>query len=348
MTPKLVGFLGFDGVTSVDLTGPVEAFASARIARDGGLTRLPCYELVLIGATNKTFVAESGIVFKAQTTLATAPTLDTLVVPGGEGLREAGTSRVVSAWLKERSKSTRRIAAVGTGIYGLAMANLLNGRGVTTHWRFAKEVAHAFPELRMNYGASFLKDGPFYTSGAGTAGVEMILELIREDYGWQVALSVAREFVLDLKPPGDDERHIDPSAYQAGPIERLAELPAWILEHFHGNLSVEALAQRVYLCPRHFSRLFKQVFRSSPAEFVEQLRLSEARRRLLMAGNSIEGVSVAIGFKSADTFRRAFERRFGVNPSRFRHRFEFTSQGAASNPRDPRTAVIAQRKVWTA
>ena len=348
MTPKLIGFLGFDGVTSVDLTGPLEAFATARIARDRGGTRLPCYELVLIGVTNKTFVAESGIVFKAQTTLANAPALDTIVVPGGGGLRQAETSRIVSEWLSESANCTRRIAAVCTGIYGLATADLLNGREVTTHWRFAKNVAQAFPKLRMNYAASFLKDGPFYTSGAGTAGIEMILELIREDYGARVALSVAREFVLDLKPPGDDARHIDSTAYQSGPIERLAELPAWILEHLRDNLSVEALAERAYLCSRHFSRLFKRVFSSTPANFVEQLRLSEGRRRLLMPGNSVEDVSMAIGFKSADAFRRAFERRFGMTPSSFRRRFEFTAQNAVTNPRDPRTAVVAQRKVRAA
>ena len=345
VTPRLVGFLGFDGVASCDLTGPLEAFAAARIPAERGGT-LPCYETIIIGVGAQTFVSESGVTLKADATILDAPVVDTLVIPGGSGLRKPDAGKVLSEWLKTRAADTRRMAAISTGIYGLASTDLLTGRQVTTHWRFAKHVAETFPQVRMNYTASFLQDGPFYTCGGGAAGIELALDLIRDDYGVQVALAVAREFVIELRPSGDDEQLVAiPPDYQSGPTERLAELPAWISNHLRENLSVEVLADRSCLCPRHFSRLFKKVFNSTPADLVEQLRLSEARRRLLLPGNSVEGVSASVGFKSADAFRRAFERRLGMTPSNFRNRFEFRVEDTTTGVGASRTSVVARRKV---
>jgi len=148
----------------------------------------------------------------------------------------------------------------------------------------------------------------------------MTLSLIEEDYGKAVALRVARELVMDLRPPGEEQNNIAPYHYELDPTERLADLPAWITAHLQNNLSVESLAQRTSLCPRHFSRLFKQLYETTPAVFVEQMRLNEARRRLLSSRNSVASVAASVGFKSTDAFRRAFERRFGIAPRDFRSR----------------------------
>jgi transcriptional regulator GlxA family with amidase domain len=197
---------------------------------------------------------------------------------------------------------------------------VLKGRQVTTHWRFAQLLARKFPEVHVNYTASFLKDGIFYSCSGGAAAIEMTLSLIEEDYGVQVALSVARELVVELRPPGGDRHELESFDYQVSPAERLADLPAWIAAHLRGNLSVDALAKRTSLCPRHFGRLFKRIFKTTPAHFVEQLRLEEARRRLLVPRHNVDSVAASVGFKSADAFRRAFERCFRVSPSDFRGR----------------------------
>jgi transcriptional regulator GlxA family with amidase domain len=123
---------------------------------------------------------------------------------------------------------------------------------------------------------------------------------------------------MDLRPPGEEQDEIKPYNYELDPTERLADLPAWIVAHLQSNLSVEALARRTSLCPRHFSRLFKKLYETTPADFVDQLRLNEARRRLLSSRNSIAAVAASVGFKSTDAFRRAFERRFGITPRAFR------------------------------
>ena len=146
----------------------------------------------------------------------------------------------------------------------------------------------------------------------------MTLSMIEEDYGKSVALGVARELVMDLRPPGDENNEPTPYHYELDPTERLADLPAWIVAHLRSNLSIEALAKRTSLCARHFSRLFKQIYHTTPAAFVEQMRLKEARRRLLSSRNSVATVAASVGFKSTDAFRRAFERRFKVTPRDFR------------------------------
>jgi transcriptional regulator GlxA family with amidase domain len=343
MVPKIIGVLGFDGVRALDLAGPLEAFATARrnAERNGGLR----YDLMVIGLANRTFLSESGVVLKAQKTTRSAPAFDTIIIPGGAWLRNTATIRRAADWVADRAGATRRIVCVSSGIYPVALTGLLDSRCVTTHWRIAQDVSQRFPKLHVNYTASFLRDGAFYTCGGGNAGIEMTLALIEEDYGAQLALSVARELVMDLRPPGDDETLANPSDYQSGPMERLAELPAWIAGHLREKLLVNALAERTGLCERHFARLFKQVFHRTPADFVEHARLSEARRRLLLPRNSIESVAASVGFASAFSFRRAFERRFGVTPRAFRGRFHFGVQDVGHEPGSMQTAVTSYRRV---
>lgn len=318
MSTKRIGLVGFDGVVAIDLAGPADAFA---VANDAENDPKPSYEILIIGSSSQPFVSESGLIFKPQRTFKTAPSLDTLIIPGGSGIRKPVINRSVSAFVKARAGSTRRIASVCTGIYGLAATGLLAEREVTTHWHHADNVARRFPDLKVNGNAIFIKDGQFYTSGGATAGIDLALSLIEEDYGQQVSLAVARELVVYLKRSGGQEQYSEPLQFQAESVSRFTELTTWIPTHLNEDLSVEVLAGRACLCPRHFSRRFKADLGTSPADFVERLRLDEARRRLSNEDNSIGNVGLSVGFKSADAFRRAFERRLGVSPSDYRRRF---------------------------
>jgi transcriptional regulator GlxA family with amidase domain len=320
MTPLRVGFLGYEQVNALDLVGPAEAFASA--FRDNGKGKAErCYEISIIGVTRRSFAAESGIVFQPTATLETAPKLDTLIIPGGSGLRVPEVNRKLSDWVRARAKTTRRIASVCTGIYGLAATGLLDGRRATTHWRFAGDVAKRFPALKMEANALFVKDGPFYSSAGVTAGIDLALALVEEDFGSKAALAVAREMVVYLKRSGGQEQYSEPLQFQTNSSDRFAELVAWMTNNPTKQMSVESLARRASLSPRQFFRRFKEVFGSSPATFVETLRLNEARRRLSAGEFSIEGVAESVGFNGADSFRRAFTRRFRVTPSKFRRSF---------------------------
>ena len=321
MKPLRVGLIGYDGVQALDIIGPSDAFTIAEIESDNGQRR-PCYEVIVIGITNKPFRAESGVAFQPHTTLGKAPTLDTLIIPGGRGARIGQSSNLIAKWISSRAKRIRRIASVCTGIYALAPTGLLDGRRVTTHWRFANDVARRFPKLNVDHDALFLKDGPFYTAGGITASVDLALALIEEDYGPRVALAVARELVVFLKRSGGQKQYSEPLEFQINSTDRFADLASWMVEHMRGDLSLAALAKRVCLSPRHFVRRFKQAFGGTPAAFVENLRLDEARRRLSERTQTIENVASSVGFQSDDVFRRAFQRRFGVKPSSYRSRFD--------------------------
>ena len=154
-----------------------------------------------------------------------------------------------------------------------------------------------------------------------TAGIDLSLALIEEDFGPQVALMVARELVVYMKRPGGQGQFSEPLKFQAASTSRFADLAAWILGNLDRNLSVEVLAQRMNLCPRQFSRRFKAEFKDSPAAFVQRLRLDEARRRLTAPGCTVESVANSIGFSDPDGFRRAFAQRYGVAPYHYRSRF---------------------------
>ncbi len=341
--PRTFALLGFDGVSSFDLTGPLEALNIARCNGETG--SWPCYRTVVVGLTNKSFTSDSGLFFKADVTIDTAGPFDTILIPGGRGLQELETRQRAATWLLKQAKSARRVASVATGLYALAQSGLVNGRLVTTHWRFFPDLARRFPSLRMNPAASFLQDDRFYTSASSAAGIEMTIHLIKEDYGTELALTVARELVADLRPPGDSELLVEQMNYAPGPADRVAALPVWIASHLNHDLAVEVLAERTALCRRHFTRLFQRIFNHSPADFVEQMRLSEARRRLLMPHHSVETVGRSVGYKSSDAFRRAFERRYGLTPNRYRNRFCFRVTNASAVRGAARAHLDARRRV---
>jgi transcriptional regulator GlxA family with amidase domain len=341
MEPLRVGFVGFDQLNALDLVGPAEAFANAVVETANGKSSNG-YEVLIIGLTSRTFVAESGVVFHPHTTLQAAPKLDTIIIPGGKGLREPRINRAVASWVKARAAKTRRIVSVCTGIYGLAATGLLDGRRVTTHWRFAANVAARFPKLKVEPNPLFLKDGAFYTSAGVTAGIDLALALIEEDFGRRIALAVARELVVYLKRSGGQEQYSEPLKFQVQSTDRLAELATWISNNPAQDLSVEALADRACLSPRHFVRRFKAAFGHPPGIFVQKLRLDEARRRLSAGNSSVDRVADSVGFKSTDAFRRAFAQRFRITPGRYQRRFGLRRGRSFAPPRkrNPTTGAM--------
>ena len=318
---KRVGFIGFDGANALDIIGPLEAFASAGRADYKRRESRGVYDTVVLGVTGEPFAAVSGVRFMPHCRLNDAPKLDTIVIPGGWGLREPTTNAAVSSWLLRHAPRIRRVASVCTGIYALAATGLLNGRSATTHWRFVDDVSQRYPSVCMKGDALFLRDGRYYTSGGISAGIDLALALIQEDLGPRVSLAVARELVMYLKRPGGQEQYSEPLRFQTRSMDSFADLIAWICSHLDRDLSAEVLAARVSLSARHFSRRFASATGSTPAQFVEAARLSEARQRLTETRSSINTVSASVGFRSADVFRRRFELRFGVAPKSYRERF---------------------------
>jgi transcriptional regulator GlxA family with amidase domain len=319
MAAKRVGIIGFDGVTALDIVGPLEAFAAATCAT--GKNTGPCYEVITIGLTEADFLTESGLALRPHKSLHTAPALDTLILPGGSGLRRPEINRPVAEWVKRRAARTRRVVCVCTGIYGLAPTGLLDHRRVTTHWRFARDVAQKFPKLKLDDNAMFLRDGKFHTSAGITAGIDLSLSLIEEDFGREVALDVARELVVYLKRPGGQDQYAKPLEFEMEANDAMSELAVWMAGHLDKDVSIKRVAKKACLTRADFNRLFKRAFGITPGAFVKNMRLNEARRLLSLDNDSIAGVAQSVGFRSAQYFVKAFEWRFGVLPGDYRQRF---------------------------
>ena len=319
VTPKTVGLIVFEQMAADELTGPAEAFFQAKMPIADG-REFRCYHIITLGISTESCVTECGVIIKPQLDINDAPPLDTLIIPGGSGIHNARLSKKIPRWLSRRAPAIRRVATLGNGIYALAATGLLDQRKVTTHCRFARDVSMRFPSLRVDPNCLFVKDGRFYTSAGAMAAIDLSLSLIEEDYGPRIALAVARELVVYAKRLGRQEQYSDTLQFQIKSISRLSELTAWIVSHLYENLSVEALADKACLCPRHFSRRFKMEFGITPADFVERLRLEEACCRLSSLDNGVDDVGLSVGFKSGDAFRRAFRRRLGVSPHRYRSR----------------------------
>lgn len=206
MKPKRVAILGFPGAMALDIVGPFDAFGVAAILGENGELR-PRYQVSIIGLKNAEFVAESGVVFKPHKVLQDAGAIDTLIVPGGVGLRRPAIQSAVASWISNNAMRIRRIASVCTGTYGVAPTGLLDGLQVTTHWRFADDLARKFPRIRVDARALYYKQGKMYTCAGITAGIDLAFALIEEDHGPGVALAVARELVVYLKRPGGQEQY---------------------------------------------------------------------------------------------------------------------------------------------
>src|SRR5215470_18981568 len=229
--------------------------------------------------------------------------------------------RSVLNWLRLQSKNARRVVSICTGAFLLARAGLLDGKRATTHWKFAAELAQRYPRVTVEPDRIYVQDSKIYTSAGVTAGIDLALALVEEDLGSTVALHVAQALVLFLRRPGGQAQFSALLASQSSDLQPIRELLVWMAENLGRDLSVEGLASRAAMSPRNFARVFLREVGTSPAHFVEQLRIEAARRFLETSAKSLEQVAATTGFGRAELMRRAFHRCLGISPGDYRERF---------------------------
>jgi transcriptional regulator GlxA family with amidase domain len=314
---KTIGLLAYDNMQALDLTGPLDVFGAANALASG----MSPYDLHVIGAHTGTVHAENGLVVLPACSIEDAPPLDTLLIPGGIGSRLGNADPQLLAWLRRQAETARRVVSVCTGAYLLAAAGLLDGRRAATHWQYAEDLARRFPAIHVEPERLFLRDGRFATSGGLTAGIDLALALVEEDLGAATSLAVARYLVMYVTRPGNQTQFSAPLAAQTQATGRMGTLVGWLLAHLKDEITSERMAEQVSMSPRHFRRVFADTFGTSPARFVEHLRLEQACMRLTRGRTSIDRIASSVGFHSADVFRRAFRARYGATPVEYRERF---------------------------
>ena len=327
METKRIAIIGYDGVAAINLVGPLEAFANAVYRDEEGCER-PCYRVSTI-ASAESFVTNTGLTFHANSRGSEGEVFDTLVIPGGTGLLSDATCTEVAGLIRSHAPQARRLASICTGVYALGATGLLKGRRVTTHWEHAQKVAKRFPELKVEESALFLRDDRFYSSAGATAGIDLALALISEDFGQQVALRVARRLLVYLVRDGGQEQYSEPlplgaaNAHEVGPKitgSRMHKLVRWIGRHLGDDLKLENLAQQALMTKSDFVAQFTGTFGVPPGLFVKNLRFNEARRRLAR-GDKAANVASTLGFDKPEYFIQEFRRRFGALPSDYQRRF---------------------------
>src|SRR5262249_6791394 len=234
-------------------------------------------------------------------------------------------------WLKRISGRIRRVGSVCTGAMLLARAGLLDGRRATTHWNWRQTLIKRAPRARVDADPIFVRDDNASTSAAATAGMEPTMPLVAEDHGSRLALQVARNLVLYLRRPGGQSQFSAALSLQLTDRKPLRELEAWVLDNLHKPLTVPLLAERVAMSPRNFARVFIKEMKTTPAKFVQRLRLEAARRRLEESHNSMEMIASECGFGNVNSMRNVFQRALKISPGQYRRHFRHVKHSRRSS-----------------
>ncbi|NYH26534.1 GlxA family transcriptional regulator [Paraburkholderia bryophila] len=316
---RSINILAFPDVQLLDVSGPLQVFASANeLARGRGLA--PCYEPRVIAAQAGTVVSSAGLGLVAHALPSARTPSDTFIVAGGRGVHAASCDAVLTRWVRQHAAVSRRVASVCTGAFLLAAAGLLDERRVVTHWAHCNELVQQYPALRVEPDRIFIQDGTVWTSAGVTAGIDLALALVEEDLGRSMALDVARELVVFLKRPGGQSQFSTALSLQQDD-DQFGELHAWIVEHLTVDLSVAVLADRVGMSERSFMRHYRARTGKTPARAIEQIRTEAALGLLVDTSLPIKRIAARCGFGSEETLRRSLMRTIAVTPQAYRERF---------------------------
>jgi transcriptional regulator GlxA family with amidase domain len=307
---RLIGILIFPDFQLLDATGPITVFEVA-----GRETSPSAYRPRVMAKVAGAVTSSAGVQLIAEP-FSDEP-LDTLIVVGGWGTRQASVCKETLSFIRAASKKTRRIASVCSGAFILADAGLLDGRRATTHWARAAELTHAYPQIRVEPDCIYIHDGKLWSSAGITAGIDLALALVADDLGEDVAKRTAQQLVVYYRRPGGQSQ-FSALLKTDRPDSRFSALLAWAREHLGERLPVERLAERAAISPRHFARVFAAEMGITPAKAIERLRLEAARERVESGAEPLELVAQQTGFHNQDRMRQSFIRAFGQPPQALR------------------------------
>jgi transcriptional regulator GlxA family with amidase domain len=308
----------YDGVRLLDVTGPLEVFAVAN--EQGG-----DYRSRLASPDGHDVVANTGTRLGVDLSLSAADARGaTLVVPGGPNWLHTISDGGLLDQIRRLAGQSARTASVCAGAFALAAAGLLDGRRATTHWELADQLARRFPLVEVDSDAIFVQDGPVITSAGVTSGIDLALALVERDLGAATARLVAKQLVVFLQRPGGQSQFsVRLSAGQAR-NELIRKLLDRITAEPAGDHSLDSLSTAAGVSARHLTRLFHDEVGTTPARFVEKVRVEAAQQLLEATTAPLDVIARQVGLGSPETLRRAFARLLDITPGSYRARFHTT------------------------
>lgn len=311
-----VVIVGFPGVQALDVVGPYEVFTGASLLTGGG------YDVVVASIDGQSVTTATGLTFVSTPLPDAGDPVDTVVLPGGGGVHAARSDVELIGWIKTVSGTARRVVTVCTGAFLAAEAGLLDGHRATTHWAFAERLAREFPTVDVDPDPIFVRSSETVWTAAGvTAGIDLALSLVEDDHGTEVAQTVARWLVLYLRRPGGQTQFAAPVWMPRAKRTSVREVQEAIEAEPGGSHSIDDLARRATMSPRHFTRVFTDEVGEAPGHYVERIRTEAARRQLEETDDTVVAIAARCGFGTAETMRRNFIRRVGISPDQYRKAF---------------------------
>ncbi|MEO3867300.1 GlxA family transcriptional regulator [Nonomuraea sp. B12E4] len=314
---RRVLILVFPGFQLLDMAGPADVFGTADLLLAGR-----GYQVEPVAPRAGTVRAGNGVTVVAGGLPEVTGPVDTLLVAGGLTVPEHVRDRELVETVARLGASARRVASVCNGAFLLAEAGLLDGRRATTHWLVAGELRSRYDRVEVNADPLYIEDGHVWTSAGVLSGVDLSLALVARDHGHRLARDVARGLVVYLHRPGGQSQFSTPMRTMTPRSEPLRELQAYIDANPTADLSVPALAARVGMSERHFSRVFTEQTGLSPGRYVERSRADTARRLLEVTGHPLERVAREAGLGTPETLYRVFRRHWRISPGDHRRRFQ--------------------------
>jgi AraC family transcriptional activator FtrA len=314
LTPHRVVALAYPGMSPFELGVVVEVFGLPRPELD-----VPAwYRLEVCAVRPGPQPAVGGITIDVQHGLEILADADTIVVPGWP-VADDVPARLLQAVQAAASRGARMVS-ICSGAFVLAAAGLLDGRRAATHWRYADQLARAYPAVTVDPDVLYVDDGAILTSAGSAAGIDLCLHLIRKDHGAVIANQVARRLVMPPHRDGGQAQYVEQPV--AGDDDsRIHDVIAWLSGDLSRQATVADLAAKAHLSERQFTRRFRHVTGESPYDWLVGQRIAASLALLEAGDDSVERVATAVGFGTAVTFRHHFRLRLQTSPTAYRRAF---------------------------
>ena len=313
MTHKVVA-VAYDGLCTFEFGCTVELFALPRPELG-----VPWYEFAVCAAEPGPLRAAGGLELRSVRPLRLLDAADTIVIPGWRAPGEPPPPALL-AKLRRAAARGARLCSICSGVFVLAAAGVLDGRRATTHWRYAAQLAAAYPRITVEPNALYVDEGTIVTSAGSAAGLDMLLHLVRRDFGARIANQVAQRLVIPPHREGGQAQFV-PRPLSADERGRLTRLMEHVRAHLAAPHTLRSLARRAAMSPRTLQREFAAATGQSPRAWLLGERLARAKELLESTRLDAQGIAARVGMGSAESLRHHFRRRVGTSPARYRQRF---------------------------
>ncbi|MBI3283536.1 MAG: transcriptional regulator FtrA [Burkholderiales bacterium] len=314
MTQHFVVALAYDQLCTFEFGCTVELFALERPELG-----VDWYRFAVCAAEPGKLRAAGGISVEAPYTLRVLDKADTIIIPGWRDPDEIPPEALLK---KIRTAYARgaRFCTICSGVFVLAAAGILDGKSVTTHWRYAEQLARRYPQITVVPDALYVDEEQIITSAGSAAGLDMLLHLVRKDYGVKVANRVAQRLVIPPHRSGGQAQFV-PRPVATDESGRLSKLLDWIRKNPALDHSLRSLAGRAAMSERTLQRQFSQLTGYSPYDWIIRERVASAKEMLEGSTHGLSHIMELTGFGSEESFRRHFRRIVGTNPITYRRQF---------------------------